>query len=203
MLHSSTLLDAAHEGLIMPSTRTSDSARPAFARVRNVRGLPALRSGLIAVLFALSSISAFAEPTLDHSQEGIPMKSISGSFEVRMSPQPGELEAEGIGQFRLDKSYSGPLEASAVGLMTAHRTAVEGSAGYVAIERVRGTLEGRRGSFVLQHSGLMWDHTRQLVIEVIPDSADDELTGLRGRMGIRIEDGAHFYDFEYSLPGAR
>lgn len=128
------------------------------------------------------------------------MQKVSGRFEVKMTPEAGELDAEGIGRFRLDKRYEGALSAEAQGLMTAHRTAVSGSAGYVAIERVRGTLVGRAGSFVLQHNGLMWGETRQLSIEVIPDSADGELSGLRGRMDIRIEDGTHFYDFEYSLP---
>jgi len=161
------------------------------------------RAGLLALLLGLAGSALAADQTLDNSQERTPMQSISGSFEVRMSPQPGDLQADGIGQLRLDKTYHGPLQATAVGLMTAHRTSVEGSAGYIAIERVRGTLDGRSGSFVLQHSGLMWGETRQLVIDVIPDSADGELTGLRGRMGIRIENGAHFYDFEYSLPGAR
>lgn len=128
------------------------------------------------------------------------MQTISGRFEVKMTPEPGELDAEGITRFRLDKRYAGTLAAEATGLMTAHQATVPGSAGYVAIERVQGTLEDRRGSFVLQHSGLMWGETRQLSIEVIPDSADGELVGLRGRMGIRIEDGVHHYDFEYSLP---
>jgi len=129
------------------------------------------------------------------------MKTISGRFEVKMTPEPAELDAEGIARFRLDKRYEGALTAEAKGLMTAHHATVAGSAGYVAIERVRGTLDGHSGSFVLQHNGLMWGETRQLSIEVIPDSADGNLTGLRGRMGIRIVDGVHFYDFEYSLPG--
>lgn len=187
----------------MPSIHTRRSALPAAARWRRVRSVQTLRAALLALLLGLTGSAAATDQSLDDSQERTPMQTISGSFEVKMSPQPGELQADGIGQFRLDKTYQGPLNATAVGLMTAHRTSVEGSAGYVAIERVRGTLEGRSGSFVIQHSGLMWGETRQLVIEVIPDSADGELTGLRGRMGIRIEDGAHFYDFEYSLPDAR
>lgn len=131
------------------------------------------------------------------------MQTISGRFEVKMTPEAGEFDGEGIRRFRLDKRYEGPLAAEAQGLMTAHSTSVAGSAGYVAIERVRGTLDGRSGSFVLQHNGLMWGDTRQLSIEVIPDSADGELSGLRGRMGIRIEDGVHYYDFEYALPAPR
>jgi hypothetical protein len=160
----------------------------------------AARTLLLALLLGAVAPALATPPT--STQKDLPMHTISGRFEVKMTPEPGELDAEGIARFRLDKRYEGPLTAEAKGLMTAHRTTVAGSAGYVAIERVRGTLAGRSGSFVLQHNGLMWGEARQLSIEVIPDSADGELSGLRGRMGIRIEDGVHYYDFEYSLPGA-
>lgn len=128
------------------------------------------------------------------------MLTVSGRFDVHMTPEPGAHDASGITRFHLDKQYHGPLQATAQGLMTAHRTAVAGSAGYVAIERVQGTLDGRAGSFMLQHSGIMWGETRQLSIEVIPDSADGALQGLRGRMQIRIEADQHFYDLQYQLP---
>lgn len=157
----------------------------------------AARAAVLALM--LCATAAVPARATDLSPKDSEMKTISGHFEVKMTPEPGELDAEGITRFRLDKRYEGALTAEAKGLMTAHHATVAGSAGYVAIERVRGTLDGRSGSFVLQHNGLMWGETRQLSIEVIPDSADGELAGLRGRMGIRIEDGAHFYDFDYSL----
>ena len=78
-------------------------------------------------------------------------------------------------------------------------TSVKGSAGYVAIERVTGTLEHRAGSFVLMHTGTMTRGAPQLVIGVVPDSGTDQLTGLSGSMTINIVDGKHFYDFEYTL----
>jgi hypothetical protein len=78
-------------------------------------------------------------------------------------------------------------------------TNVKGSAGYVAIERVSGTLRGRKGSFVLQHSGTMTRGVPQLTITVVPDSGTGQLTGLTGKMNINIVDGKHFYDFEYAL----
>lgn len=84
--------------------------------------------------------------------------------------------------------------------MLAHVSAVRGSAGYVAVERITGTLEGREGSFVVQHSGLMDRGAPTLVIHVVPDSGTGALAGLAGRMGIRIEGGRHFYDFDYTLP---
>lgn len=175
--------------------RQPDSSRTSF-------GDGAFRFAVRAAALALMLCAAAAMPAhaTDLALKDSEMKTISGRFEVKMTPEPGELDAERIARFRLDKRYEGALTAEAKGLMTAHQATVAGSAGYVAIERVRGTLDGRSGSFVLQHSGLMWGETRQLSIEVIPDSADGELAGLRGRMGIRIEDGVHYYDFEYSLP---
>ena len=166
-------------------------------------GDDAFRFAVRAAVLALMLCAAAAVPAraTDLSLKDSRMQTISGRFEVKMTPEPGELDAEGIARFRLDKRYEGALTAEAKGLMTAHQATVAGSAGYVAIERVRGTLDGHSGCFVLQHNGLMWGETRQLSIEVIPDSADGDLTGLRGRMGIRIVDGVHFYDFEYSLPG--
>jgi hypothetical protein len=159
----------------------------------------AMHASALAVM--LCAGAAMPARAADLSLKDSEMQKISGRFEVKMTPEPGEFDAEGIARFRLDKRYEGALTAEAKGLMTAHQATIAGSAGYVAIERVRGTLQGRSGSFVLQHNGLMWGATRQLSIEVIPDSADGELAGLRGRMDIRIEDGVHFYDFEYSLPG--
>jgi hypothetical protein len=127
-----------------------------------------------------------------------------GSFEVKMSPQPAE-ESVGdasIGRMALDKRYHGDLDATGLGQMLATGTAVQGSAGYVAMERVTGTLDGRRGAFNLQHSGTMTRGAPGLSISVVPDSGTDELTGLAGTLAITITDGKHFYDFEYTLPDA-
>jgi hypothetical protein len=128
---------------------------------------------------------------------------ISGAFDVKMTPQGSAHEAAQIGRFSLDKTYHGDLEATSLGEMIAVRTAQEGSAGYVAIERVTGTLAGRKGTFALQHSATMDRGTPSLTIVVIPDSGTDGLIGLTGTMGIRIEPGGkHFYDFTYALPAA-
>jgi hypothetical protein len=78
-------------------------------------------------------------------------------------------------------------------------TITEGSAGYVAIEQVSGTLQGRSGTFILQHKGTMNRGAPELIITVVPDSGTGQLVGLAGKMGVRIEDSKHFYDFEYSL----
>ena len=126
----------------------------------------------------------------------------SGSFEVKMTPQPPDsgVGDASIGRMALDKQYHGDLEASGLGQMLATGTATPGSAGYVAMERVSGTLGGRRGAFNLQHHGLMTRGAPSLRIQVVPDSGSEELEGLAGTLNITITDGKHFYDFEYTLP---
>ena len=128
----------------------------------------------------------------------------SGTFEVKMTPQPAQdgIGDPGIGRMALDKQFHGDLEATGKGQMLAAGTDVSGSAGYVALERVSGTLHGRRGTFALQHSGTMTRGAPQLSITVVPDSATGELLGLAGKLAIVIADGKHAYDFEYTLPDA-
>lgn len=126
----------------------------------------------------------------------------TGQFEVRRSPEaPCDL-GDGVqaGHFRFDKRFHGPLDATGVVHMLALGTAVEGSAAYVAVERISGALDGRSGSFLTQHNGVMDRGTPTLFLTVVPDSGTGALEGLRGRMAIDIVDGAHFYTFDYSLP---
>lgn len=125
-------------------------------------------------------------------------KRIRGEFEVALTPREGT--AEGLGRMSLDKTYRGALEAVSRGEMLTAATPVAGSAGYVAVERVDGTLDGRAGTFILQHSATMTRGTPQLSIGVVPDSGTGELAGLVGRLSIEITGGKHFYVFEYTLP---
>jgi hypothetical protein len=129
---------------------------------------------------------------------------IKGSFEVKLAPQtPSEpAKSANLGRMTLDKRFHGDLDAGSQGEMLAFMTATEGSAGYVAIERVTGSLCGRKGSFVLQHNGIMARGKPQLTVAVVPDSGTEQLTGLSGTMKIDIVDGKHFYEFEYALPAA-
>jgi hypothetical protein len=99
----------------------------------------------------------------------------------------------------IDKRFHGELDGTSTGTMLSAGTAVAGSAGYVAIERVTGTLCGKRGSFALQHSGTMNRGAPSLSVTVVPDSGTDELAGLRGSMQIIIEKGKHSYDFDYEI----
>jgi uncharacterized protein DUF3224 len=127
----------------------------------------------------------------------------TGSFEVKLNPQPAYNAdpASLLGRMSLDKRFHGELEATSKGEMLTATSAVKGSAGYVAMERVTGTLKGRKGSFALQHSGTMARGAQQLVITVVPDSGEGDLEGLAGSMSIEIADGKHSYVLEYSLPG--
>src|SRR5262245_22998815 len=124
-----------------------------------------------------------------------------GTFEVTLTPQPPDDNSgdSGLSRLSIDKQFHGDLDATSKGTMLAAGTATEGSAGYVAIERVSGTLQGRSGSFLLQHSGLMARGAPQLTITVVPDSGTNQLVGLAGTMAIDIVDGKHFYDFAYTL----
>jgi hypothetical protein len=127
----------------------------------------------------------------------------SGTFEVKLTPQAPDDKSDDAtpGRMSIDKQFHGDLEATSKGQMLAAMTAVKGSAGYVAMERVSGTLHGRKGTFVLQHSGTMTRGAQQLSVTVVPDSGTGELAGLAGRMAILIADGKHSYDFEYTLAG--
>ena len=125
-----------------------------------------------------------------------------GAFTVKMTPQAwseGSVD-HSLGRFLLDKQYQGDLEATSQGQMLSAGSGAQGSSGaYVAIEKVTGTLQGRKGSFVLYHVGIMNSGVPELNINVVPGSATDDLHGLAGAMIIKIADGKHSYEFSYTL----
>jgi hypothetical protein len=126
-----------------------------------------------------------------------------GPFEVKLAPQKADnaqAEGSGHGRMSIDKRFQGDLEATSQGEMLSFMSTTKGSAGYVAIERVTGSLGGRQGSFMLQHSGTMNRGAPELSITVVPDSGTGELTGLSGSMKIVITpDGKHSYEMAYTL----
>ncbi|KAA3613123.1 MAG: DUF3224 domain-containing protein [Calditrichaeota bacterium] len=127
---------------------------------------------------------------------------VSGIFEVILKPldfsSPG-IEGVNLGRMSIDKTFSGELNATSKGEMISAMTPVKGSAGYVAIEQVTGSLEGKTCGFVLQHFATMANGENRLILEVVPNSGTGDLVGLSGKMSINIEDGKHFYEFEYTL----
>ncbi len=128
----------------------------------------------------------------------------TGEFEVNLQPLETYATCEddiNLGRMSIDKIFSGDLTAKSKGEMLSVMTVVKGSAGYVAIEQVRGSLSGRNGSFVLQHFATMSHGKNRLVLEVVPDSGTGELIGLSGKMSIKIESGKHYYEFDYEFSG--
>ena len=159
------------------------------------------------VLGACVTFAAFAhaqtKPTTPDVQRQAPMtQHASGSFDVKLIPQKPDsdvAQAANLGRMSIDKQFHGDLEATSKGEMIAAQTEVKGSAGYVAMERVTGTLKGRKGSFVLQHNATMNRGVPELSITVVPDSGSHELQGLIGKMNIIISEGKHSYEFDYML----
>jgi hypothetical protein len=127
----------------------------------------------------------------------------TGTFDVKLTPlsdNNDEASEKQIGRASIDKQIHGDLEATTTGQMLSYLSSVKGSAGYVAMEKVTGTLKGRSGTFVLQHNATMTRGAPQLNIVVVPDSGTGELTGLSGTFTIKINEGKHSYEFDYILP---
>src|SRR5207253_2947828 len=113
-----------------------------------------------------------------------------------MDDEPG---SDMLGRMSIDKQFHGDLEGTSKGQMLTGGTAIRNSAGYVAIERVTGSLKGRKWSFILQHTGIMNRGAPSLVITIVPDSGTGQLDGIRGTMAIKIEGGKHSYELNYTL----
>ncbi len=123
----------------------------------------------------------------------------TGTFEVKMAPQDDKSDDKTLGRMTIAKEWHGDLEGTSTGQMLTGGDVTKGSAGYVAIEKFTGIVKGRKGSFILQHSGTMTRGAGQLTITVVPDSGTDQLKGISGKIEIKIENGKHSYEFDYSL----
>jgi hypothetical protein len=156
-------------------------------------------------LVAVLALTVSAAPSLPAQNKAVMTTHAKGTFDVKVIPQPADDQAGGpFGRLFLDKQFHGDLEATSNGQMLASGTGGENSSGaYVALERVSGTLQGRRGSFVLQHTGTMRKGVATMIVTVVPDSGTDGLTGLAGKMTIIIAGGAHSYALEYTLDGSQ
>ena len=180
-----------------------------MSRPRSAMRRATLAASLAATLLAAPALAAAQSPpaTLPDtsSRTTLVTQHARGTFDVTIAPAPADDYADGatLGRMTLDKRFHGDLDATSRGQMLTALTPVKGSAGYVAIERVTGTLDGRRGTFVFQHSGIMERGAQRLTLTVVPDSGTDALTGLAGAMTIQIASGVHASAFEYTLPAAR
>jgi hypothetical protein len=128
-------------------------------------------------------------------------QTVKGTFNVTLAPQSLAFthEQPGLGRMSIDKQFHGELDATSKGEMLSAMSTVKGSAGYVAMERVNGTLCGKKGTFVLQHSATMNRGAQAMSITVVPDSGTDELTGLTGSLIIDIVDKQHYYTFTFTI----
>lgn len=137
----------------------------------------------------------------ESTQKGAGMTNhATGTFEVKLNPQDDKSDDKTLGRMTIEKQWHGDIEGTSKGQMLTGGEVTKGSAGYVAIEKVSGTLKGRKGTFILQHSATMTRGEGQLTITVVPDSGTDQLEGLTGKLMIKIADGKHSYEFEYTLP---
>jgi hypothetical protein len=156
--------------------------------------------GSIYLCFVCSMTSAQTHPGPSAVQkEGVMATHATGTFEVKLTPLETNEKDSTLGRMSIDKQFHGDLEGTSKGEMLTGMTSVKGSAGYVAIEKVSGSLLGKRGTFILQHTGTMTRGAPQLSVTVVPDSGTGELVGLAGKMTIKIDEGKHSYEFEYSL----
>jgi hypothetical protein len=178
-------------------------------RARNRMGV----FGLAAVLTGATAVGLMPSYTFSRAtahgtlgiQKDAAMKHATGPFEVKITPlEPAnKTEDNSLGRMLLEKQFHGDLEASSRGEMLTAGSVAKGSGGYVAIEKVSGTLNGRTGTFILQHNATMDHGTPHLNIVVVPDSGTGQLAGISGTLNIIIESGKHSYDFAYSLPGEK
>jgi Protein of unknown function (DUF3224) len=150
------------------------------------------------------ALAANPQTSTSPQKGGLMATHAKGTFEVKITPQTpdGKFEDVTVGRMTIDKQFHGDLEGTSKGQMLTAMTDTKGSAGYVAVERVTGTLNGRTGTFFLQHSATMTRGVPQLSVTVVPDSGTGQLVGLTGKMDIIIDAGKHSYDFEYTLPAA-
>jgi Protein of unknown function (DUF3224) len=155
----------------------------------------------VALVFVFLCLAA-----LPNSHKDFPMiQHATGPFDVKVTPlEPAfRFEDNSLGRMSLDKQYHGDLEATAKGEMLTGAGTIKGSGGYVAMERVSGTLHGRSGTFVLEHNGTMQNGVFHLNVVIVPDSGTGQLTGLAGTMDILIKEGKHSYDLAYTLPDSK
>jgi hypothetical protein len=164
---------------------------------------PTIVTGIISALIicTVSVAQTQTSPSTTSQKAANMSKHATGTFDVKLTVQTDDKIGDpSVGRMSIDKVFHGDLDATSKGQMLSTVTEVKGSAGYVAIERVTGTLQGHAGSFSLQHNATMNRGVPELNVIVIPDSGTGQLVGLTGKLNIIITDGKHSYEFDYTLP---
>ncbi len=157
----------------------------------------------VAALAALAPVAGAQPPATAPGTKGKPMtRHAAGTFEVKVQPLPEDEKVAGlkVARFAFDKQWKGGLEGTSRGEMMATNSGDKGSGGYVAVEQITGTLDGRAGSFAVAHKGTMEGGAFDLLVEIVPGSGTGRLAGLSGRIRITIAEGKHSYDVDYALP---
>ena len=157
---------------------------------------------VVTTLLLLVSAAGSPQASSSRTQEVRLTRRASGPFDVKVTPETlSDKSADAtLGRMSITKQFHGDLEATSKGEMLTVSTSVKGSAVYVAVEHVTGVLQGRKGSFSLHHTGIMNRGNPELKITVVPDSGTEQLVGLTGTMAVKIDNGKHSYEFDYSLP---
>ncbi|HUA15355.1 MAG TPA: DUF3224 domain-containing protein [Verrucomicrobiae bacterium] len=154
---------------------------------------------IAATVVAAATLAAGVHAQVPSPKEALVMHA-TGPFDVKVTPAEEKSDDPLLGRMMLDKQYHGDLEGTGKGQMLTAGSPAKGAGGYVAIEKVTGTLHGRAGSFVLQHSGTMANHQPQMTITIVPESGTGQLEGIAGTMTITVAPtGKHTYDLEYTL----
>ncbi|HLH06968.1 MAG TPA: DUF3224 domain-containing protein [Terriglobales bacterium] len=161
-----------------------------------------MKSGIaIGTLCAVAGLAA-AQINRKSNSEDKRVQQAKGTFEVRVVAANADSQARNLfSRMYLDKQFQGGLEGTSQVEMLSFRSEDKASGGYVAMEEVTGTLQGKTGSFILQQIGTMRNGVPELKVTVVPASGSGQLVGIDGTMTIRIENGTHFYQFDYTLPG--
>jgi hypothetical protein len=123
----------------------------------------------------------------------------TGTFEVKITPQDDKTSDVSLGRMTIEKQWQGEMQGTSTGQMLTGGDFKTGSAGYVAMEKFTGSVKGRKGTFILQHSAIMTKGKGDLTITIVSDSGTEELKGISGKLAIKIENGKHFYDLDYNL----
>jgi hypothetical protein len=186
-----------------PNATVEERRFSAAHRTLKPKRLQSLR--LLGLLVAFAALLHAQSPAAPSAQKDSAMThTAKGTFDVKLTPQPSDDKSETpLGRMTLEKQFHGDLEGTSKGEMLTAATTMKGSGAYVAVERVEGTLQGRRGTFQLYHTGVMTRGAPELSVTIVPDSGTGELTGISGKLKIQIDAGKHFYELDYALPESK